>query len=277
MVCREGRGPSATYDIFTGVLASNGTKGIIRTKDHIFVDDTGDGGAALWLRHIGTEHVPCFAGWRNKSAFADPAAMAQVRRNIKSKPAQIPIYCHCKGINLLLCRGQDGSVYPKPKVRFDARAPSRQFTGAEIMNWALVPMENICFAPISSDQSMDILVPTFPRTAADLRHYISSPDRYESFGTLSYYPSSGNGGYYFCSRCSSSVFLVDNEEPRMVQLAIGLMYSETGARSEDALDWIPEEIDKDSRIIDEWRKMLVKSAEKELLNWKGTHCSSHSC
>lgn len=38
------------YGVFTGALLNEGPKGLVRLVEHIFVEDTVDGGATPWLR-----------------------------------------------------------------------------------------------------------------------------------------------------------------------------------------------------------------------------------
>ncbi|UNI15115.1 hypothetical protein JDV02_001681 [Purpureocillium takamizusanense] len=122
------------FEAFMGVLSNNDVPGgLIRVRDHIFVGDTLDGGAAVWMRHLfddsssssapgsgdddavaprASSPIPCYAGWRDKSEPVDPAAMAAAAQ-ARDRPAAtaatpdddiIPVHCRCRGVDLVLRR-----------------------------------------------------------------------------------------------------------------------------------------------------------------------------
>jgi hypothetical protein len=276
MFCHERQGQHTTYDVFTGVLSSNGTKDTIRFKDHIFVGDTKDGGAAVWMRHVGSEQaqpaVPCYVGWRHETPSVDPTEMTQkARARFLSAEPSNPVYCHCKGISLVLHRQHGTAHHDKFQVQADTSAASCHFTGTEMMHWAVISMELIESTTAVSPSPLPTPRPAGSSPTADLKQCADGSGQNRRFGTLGSYSSLDGIEYYFCSRCSSSVFVVDRKHPQVAWLAAGLIESQTGARAENQLRWnagVERKVTQEpTHDMEEWRAKLVHAVKADILTW----------
>ena len=58
-----------------------------------------------------------------------------------------------------------------------------------------------------------------------------------NFGTLQQYESSSGVFREFCERCGATVFWHCEERPGLIDVSVGLLRSDAGARAEDWLDW----------------------------------------
>ncbi|KAJ6445664.1 exocyst complex component Sec10 [Purpureocillium lavendulum] len=215
-----GEPDDAGLDAFMGVLSNNGnidadipgaatttaTTRLFRLKSHIFVDDTRDGGAAVWMRRLlgdddpSRAPIPCFGAARDQSPLVDPedmaaAAAAASRARAKDTATTatpdddddddnddgIPVRCVCKGVDLVLRRGladfsavKDASQLPffvdpashKLLATFDACDSCRGAFGIDIINWTFALMKHVDFAAPSSSSSSSSSPPPAPPTSS---------------------------------------------------------------------------------------------------------------
>lgn len=87
----------------------------------------------------------------------------------------------------------------------------RQVTGHEFQNWAFVPIENV---EKVDGSPMDFAV-----------------------GTLKKYKHSQDADRYFCEECGATVFWHGTGSQDKIDVAVGLMRAESGARAEEWLTW----------------------------------------
>lgn len=281
MFAREVReGSDDFYAVPTGVLGNNAVPGLIQFKDHIFVSDTVDGGAAVWLQHITTgdkgEPLPCYAEWRGKSDVVDPvemAAAASKKQEGQNLPDEIPLYCHCKGVNLVLRRGKADYAgkeklpfFVEPDTfkllgSFDACDSCRIPVGSEFMYWTFQLLKYIDFANASSESP-------FPDSSISLKAAVSDPNRDPRFGTLTYYASSPDVQRYFCSKCSACVFYAVDDRPEMVDVSIGLLDAPDGARAEGYLAWVLGMLTWADDMKGGWREQIAEETKNGAENWR---------
>jgi hypothetical protein len=95
----------------------------------------------------------------------------------------------------------------------------RLISGFEIQTWAFVPRDNISiFIPGDSELK-----------ALDFK---SLPA-----GVLKSYQSSGRAVRDFCGGCGATVFWRDVSDPSVIDVSVGLLRAEEGARAESWLCW----------------------------------------
>jgi hypothetical protein len=231
--------------ISTGVVDK--TEGIFEFKHHIFVTSTKDGGFSDFLPNIGAQTLKCWEGHQWESQELTFAWKDSALNTAESIAPNQPLHahCHCGGVSFYLSRPDyessafksdfPGLATPGPGLRdnqkefeqgnFWIATDRSKFTtgscvcsscrlgaGCDVVQWAFVPT----FAISLADGS------TFSRL----------------FGTLKEYNSSDSKWRRFCSTCGATVFWHDmDKRPKMIDVAIGILDAESGARAEDWLEW----------------------------------------
>lgn len=271
-----------TYGVFTGVLA-NDSGDIVRFTDHMFLGDTIDGGASPWLRNVNEGGRPArlWEGRIEKSEELshDWPPVSSLTNSILAEVDEIPIRCRCKGVNLVLRRpdkdletGQAadlaGFVDPvtnKNAAAFDACDSCRLSSGMDLFYWAFAKLRHIAFPSHLRGGRGE-----FPESTLELKASVSaSHDRDPRFGTLTYYSSSSDVQRYFCSVCSACVFYAVDDRPDIIDVAVGLLESQDGARAETFLCWaLGGEVGWREDVMGGWRESLVKGVETEAENWR---------
>ena len=246
--------------VFTGSL-KNVDVDLVKFTKQIHVEDTGDGGSSFWFRkpNADGQEIPRY----RKSSGEPPCGWSEASSltglEEKQRLESIPIWCHCRGIELLLHRGNYAGkeryelpwfIDPrtnKPLASFDVCDSCRMQFGTDIVHWTFAELANISQRDGGA----------FPKAMAELKAAVDAGD--SAVGTLAYYQSSPDVQRYFCKVCSTSVFYACEGRPEIVDVAIGLLEAPDGARAEGYLSWsfgdTPSWVD-DTR--GGWREGLVK-------------------
>ena len=265
--------------VFTGTLANIAQPNLIHITDHIFVGDTVDGGASMWLRHPHADGPPAKRWEVRTTAGSGPGVELPSDWPTSSPPPstkgpiEVPIWCKCRGVNLML--RPDFSSFPpdaelpffvdpqskKLLASFDACDSCRLACGTDVLNWTFALLRHIHFTGPSAGSGSE-----FPRTAAELRRAVSAApgDRDPRLGTLALYESSADAQRYFCSRCSATVFYACDNRQDMVDVAVGLLEGSSGAaRVEEVLTWnLGGKATFREDMVGGWREGLVEAIEK---------------
>ncbi|CAN8106325.1 unnamed protein product [Discula destructiva] len=277
------------YGVFTGVLRNDGPEDLVRLTDHIFVGDTLDGGATMWL------HKPNGAGGDTAKRWTKRVGKSEELPHDwpgKELPAsgwdndiqELSIQCHCKGVDFIYRQGQALEDHPskqvaeisrymdptsgKPVVVMDACNSCRISFGVEFLNWTSASLRHIGF-PSPGSQSEDL--PEFAATLKDLYAAVSlaPDDRDPRLGTLAVFSSSEGVRRYFCSRCSACVFYAPDKRHDVVDVAMGLFHAPEGARAEGTFMWLlggPVQNRED--VVGIWREGWLKAVEAESEAWR---------
>lgn len=277
---RLGEGP----EVITSALANK--PGLVEYGSHIFVGDTVDGGASMWLRHDAKGRVlKRWAGPRDHSkelGIGWPGQGYQAG-NAFARPEFTPLQCHCKGVNLFLRSGAhlaqatpgspDAELAGKLKdsgfkmkagrypAFMDACDSCRMTISSDITYWTSVPI-----ACISIETNRDVDVPF--RTHDEFRDSLKKDSR---LGTLKQYKSSPGMERYFCSVCSASFFAMNPQgaDAGVIDVALGVLHHEDGARAEGLLAWDYSRIDFASDGDGGWREALNRTVLQEENKWYG--------
>jgi len=280
-----------TFKAFTGALVNHPIHGMIQFTHHIFVGDTVDGGASMWLRKPNV-HGTITTRWAGRQGESDeippewPAADGLPDAAAKPGPDSISIRCHCRGVEFVVRRGDtdyarrskgqlpwfvDPTTY-KSWGGFDGCDSCRLSSGADVFNWTFALLEHVDFHHeydrLDRGGSGSAAAPFFCDVSG-FRAAVSAKDRDPRFGTLASYQSSTNVQRHFCSRCSACVFLTSNERPDMINIAVGLLVSPDGARAENMISWAfggNRQWLKD--MLGGWREDLLDSVEAETEAWR---------
>jgi len=255
--------------VFTGVL-TNESVDLVEFVDQIFVHDTLDGGASVWLRHNsnGSEIMRFkLDDQRNtpEKILGDWPALPDLTGYETKTEDSVAVRCKCKGVDLVLHRGdfsdtnaEDLPYNIDPKTRkllagFCGCDSCRLQGGIDVFNWTFSQMENLSFG--KSDKA-------FPPHKDDLKKLVDSKD--PAIGSLAYYSSREDVDRYFCSECSACIFYATDSRPTIIDVAIGLLEAKDGARAEGILSWpygarISYREDGDGG----WREKLFDNVEKD--------------
>lgn len=274
------------FGVFTGVLNNVDVDNLINFTRQIFVGDTVDGGVSPWLQNVnGDREKP--RRWMERPKDGGeldegwPAANQDARSEVPPV-TDIPIRCHCKGVDLVFRPGNvDFSTmeadaipsYIEPKshkhlATLDPCPSCRLSVGVDIMNWTFVMPQQIDFPKKTNGSN-------FPRNTHDLKSAVDNPDRDPRYGTLAIYRSSPDVQRYFCSRCSATVFYTVDDRPEVIDVAVALLHAPEGARAESILTW-----HLGAKMMGEWdfgrgwRKDLAMSVKDTSERWrieKGYH------
>ena len=250
--------------VFTGVLPN--LTGLVRIKHNIYIGDTLDGGLSTFMRKPGGEPARFWREYLERSEeFVDEWPAEPPKQ--MSPPESVPVRCVCEGVDFTLKRydaaehgvkAPPGLVHPKTLKHYascDWCDSCRLDCGVDVMSWTFSPLTQLKDkngAPLAED-------------GIKLRERIEKSD--PGVGTLRAHKSRKDVLRFFCGTCSATVFFWADDEPGDVDIAIGLLRSETGARAEDFLIW---ELGKMSFAEDTkggWREGLVKSVDEESLAW----------
>lgn len=275
--------PRGEFGVMTGALSNDGPDGLVRIENHVFVGDTKDGGASMWMRNPNGDGIGArrWMGLTSKSEEVpfDWPGESGLETEVP-KVAEVPIRCHCGGVDLVFQRQKAEEefmaktkselpffVHPETKklmASIDPCDSCRLSSGVDFWTWTFVLLRHIGFAPSTSGSES-----SFPDDTQVLKAAVpkEGPDRDARLGTLAYYASSQDVQRYFCSRCSASVFYAVDDRPDMIDLAVGLLDSADGARAESLLSWgmvrtLPKFVWRDD-MLNGWRKQWLESVEAE--------------
>ncbi|KAH8900413.1 hypothetical protein GQ53DRAFT_790162 [Thozetella sp. PMI_491] len=275
--------PSGPLYVNTAVLENS--PNLVRYGKHIFVGETLDGGATMWLRK--NQDGSTISRWDGDGPEAAnpsdeiqddwPASSTFPAAEAVANLELTPFRCHCGGIDLILRSASDLASQPAeelpwfidPKTHkylagFDGCNWCRLSLGVDVPNWAFAPLSHIQFPTGTTNTENG-----FPQSVPQLKEAVSAADsRDPRLGTLTYYQSSSKVERYFCSRCSATVFYSCHPRPDMVDIAIGLLRHPSGARAEGLLFWNFGQVGWSEHSAGGWREALVQSAAQENEEWR---------
>ncbi|KAI1164414.1 Mss4-like protein [Nemania serpens] len=298
----EGKGSDTLhYAVQTGVLVNAAVRRLLTIAHHMFLSDTLDGGASPWLC---SDSLPprLWAGRRGESEELSPTTHhwpAVQQQRAGPAPPEIPIRCHCGGVDLVLrppaayFATQPRASLPwfvdpasnKSLAGFDACDSCRLSSGSDVFHWTFVLLRHLGFPSKTQSQSTSPSPsdePAFPASSIELRNAVpttstskaaegtkTEADADPRWGTLTFHASSPDVQRYFCARCSASVFYAADDRPELVDLAIGLLHSTDGSRAESLLSW-----DFGGRMVwrgdvaGGWREAFVEGVEAAAERWR---------
>lgn len=254
--------------VFSGVLSNNDVD-LIHFANQVYVSDTQDGGASVWLQHNsdGSEIIPFMQDDERRGPEMVPQKwppQEQLTGYAARKEDSIAIRCKCEGVDLQLYAGDYSNVKAdelpfnidptthKLLAGFCGCDSCRLQAGIDMFIWTFAEMKYISFA-----NSTD----AFPTTAVKLKKLVDA--KHPALGSLTYYSSRSDVDRYFCSNCSACIFYSVTRRPEILDIAIGVLRASDGARAESFLSWpygarISDRQDADGG----WREKLFDSIEK---------------
>ncbi|CAI4212011.1 unnamed protein product [Parascedosporium putredinis] len=236
----KGSKPGSTLGVITGTLQNE--VNLVRYDKHIYVGDTRDGGASMFMRKSHPDATPSkrfVEGSNSKELPADwPSNFDLPDPEAQVTPEFTPLYCHCRGVNLLLKNATD----------LKDRAPDK------------LPF----YHPGTTAETFEHL----PASTFDLKAAVASENKDPRLGTLEFYQSSPDVERYFCSKCAAVVFFAVHDRPNMVDVAPGLLDHPSGARAEGLLHWNFGTMGRLEDVEGGWREKLGKGVREEAEQWR---------
>jgi hypothetical protein len=231
--------------ISTGVVDK--VDGIFDFKNHIFVPSTKDGGFSDFVPKIGDQTLKCWEGHQYESPELAPDWKDSIAKTtVQSAPNErLHAHCHCGGVSFYMIRPDYGSPAfkldfpglampgPEPRDRPNEFEQGNYWIGTDRSKF--ITGSCVC-ASCRLGAGCDVVqwafVPTFAISQTD-----GSPFS-RLFGTLKEYNSSDSKWRRFCRTCGAAIFWHDmDERPNVVDVAVGILDAESGARAEDWLEW----------------------------------------
>ncbi|KUJ10717.1 uncharacterized protein LY89DRAFT_249520 [Mollisia scopiformis] len=205
---------------------------------------------------------------RGEKAEFVPENSLQTLEKISSGD-KLKAQCHCGGVKFYITRPNEASKkvqspFPDLQVPYHSHSNAnpenktwwlrdndtkylagtctctscRQNLGMEIQTWAFVPKCNI-----------------FKEDGSPLDFHL---------GTMKTYPSSEGVFREFCGKCGATVFWHCEERPELIDVSVGLLDLEEGARVEGWLDWWTDRVSFEEMAVS---RSLVASLEDGLKKW----------
>jgi hypothetical protein len=210
------------------------------------VEDTLDGGVSVWFREIkdadGTKRELKRWMLRDGDGELVPEGTLEKLPQKKQSSEKLKGQCHCGGVKFYITRPNEASKaiqspFPDLMMAFHSHSPAnpenetwwlrssdtkflagtctctscRLASGFEIQPWAFVPKCNI-----------------FQEDGKPLDF---------NMGTLKRYESSKDVSREFCGVCGATIFWHCEWRPELLDVSVGLLDPEEGARVENWLEW----------------------------------------
>lgn len=255
---------SQKVDLCTGALDS---PDLTKMHEHIFVADTIDGGLSDWIPNAnkGKERQ------KESSSLNEVARLkpSETLQEISPKTQSLKGYCHCRGVQFTVHRpSHTPSINNVPwpdlimpyhldfaensgDLKWWLRANNEKYlagtcachscrlgSGYDIQTWAFIPKANLTQG-----------------TGQDLNYFA---------GTLRQYESSMGTYREFCRVCGATVFWHSDDRPDIVDVSVGLLDSDEGARAEDWLEWWTGRVSFEELALN---KGYISSLSQGLKNW----------
>lgn len=266
-------------EVFVGTI-QNDPENIVRINRHIFVGDTKDGGATMWMRKPNVDGTEV-KRWKIRTRMVHEQPPEEIPFDWPSPTSltgydakvdvSIPIRCKCKGVDFVWHRGNyvgkkkeelpwfiDPTTH-KPVAAICGCDSCRLSSGIDLWTWSFAELENISFTDTSTGKS-------FPKSSSDLKALVDRKD--PSIGTLTYYASSSDVQRYFCSNCSACIFYAVDDRPEIVDVAVGALEASDGARAEGFLSWSFGAVGCIEDSDGGWRRGLFDRVVKESEEWR---------
>ena len=229
--------------ISTGFL--DRSDGIVEMKNQIFISDTKDGGLSEWLPEITS-----WEGWMHtskevQSGSKDPLISYSSADALKI--TKLHGTCHCEGVQFNITRPDERSKQLSSPWSDNLRAyHSHSSENTEDVKWWLSPDNMRYLAGLCACASCrlacgyDIQAWTFVPMANILQTNGKPLDF--GMGTLRQYRSSEGVYREFCHSCGATVFWHSDFRPELIDVSVGLLQAESGARAEEWLEWTTKRI-----------------------------------
>ncbi|TVY34193.1 hypothetical protein LOCC1_G008540 [Lachnellula occidentalis] len=270
---------SKTWALTTGTW--DHTEGVVGWSGCKWVADTLDGGVSVWLRDIGEAGVDGTKRPSKRWLLADeeqsrhgelvPDGTLETLPSDKKRNAdKLKAQCHCGGVKFYITRPDAASKAVRaPLPDLMAASHSHSPANPENQTWWLRSNDTKYLAGHCTCTSCRL------SSGCEIQPWAFVPDcnifqedgRPLDFnmGTLKRYDSSKNVFRDFCGLCGATVFWHSTERPGLMDISVGLLDPEEGARVESWLEWRTARVSFEELAVS---RSLVASLEDGLKSWK---------
>ena len=253
-------------DLSTGLLKG---EGLLELQKHIFVADTIDGGLASWITDI-----PAYEGFSSGKRL--DVTTFHTLTDVHNKATELRAHCLCKGVQFKITRPNPASTDLSSPVSdlFSAHIDGGKGVGDDRKKWWLRANGTKYLAGTCACNScrlasgFDIQAWAFiPK--ANIWQANGEPLDFK-IGTLKQYQSSEGTYRDFCGRCGATVFWHNETRPQLIDVSVGLLNAEEGARAESWLEW---KMDRISFEEEAQNKALIHTLSKGMHDWTNKESS----
>ena len=223
-------------DICTGLLEE--LNGIIILQNQIFVSDTKDGGLSAWL--------PDIPAWRGFSCHGERSDIKLERLAEVSNKGDLILsaYCHCRGVQFKITRPNECSrnlTAPYPDL-LQPRLAGKASNSQENTNWWLSTDGEKYLAGTCACKSCRLasgfdIQPWAFVPNANIIQLNGDSFNFNHCGSLIRYESSEGIYRHFCRTCGATVFWRSEDRSEIIDVSVGVLNADEGARAESWLDW----------------------------------------
>ncbi|SLM36194.1 Mss4-like [Lasallia pustulata] len=271
--------PSGLVGVASGVVDK--IEDVAEFKAHAYLTDTRDGGLSDWLP------LKRWEGWPHQSKEIQPGTNVVAPRpadSTQASEARLRCRCHCGGVQFEITRPNQNSSNlssPWPDMLVPFHQEGRENATDE--KWWLRPgvkyLAGICACRscrLGSGYDMQPwvgvtsspYVPNMLTTQAfipkvNILQVDGKPFSF-SMGTLKRYESAEGIRREFCGRCGATCFWRSDERPDLIDVSVGLLEADTGARAEEWLDWCTERVSFEEYAQS---KSMISNLSKGLKAW----------
>ena len=256
--------------VCTGVLG--GAEGVVGgVQSHIFVGNTGDGGLRDWI-----PDMDAWEGFTNQSEKLEHGWKGDGVKASAESAKELQAYCHCKGVRFKITRPDESSarlVAPRGDI-VGPPTTNKGVSGDDTAWWLRENGTKYLGGTCACDEcrlasGFDIQAWAFvPK--ANIKQLDGKPLDF-NIGTLKRYDSSEGVYREFCSKCGATVFWHSDSRPDLIDVSVGLLDAEEGARAESWLGWKTERVSFEEEAQ---HKDLIARLSAGLKRWGETRFPS---
>ncbi|KAF2472545.1 uncharacterized protein BDR25DRAFT_392895 [Lindgomyces ingoldianus] len=221
---------------------------------HMNLASTLDGGMSIWLEEINGKKLGKWKGsiqaqWIETGDWVPAASTTIASMKGPKDDDRLYAHCHCRGVEFYISRPGPNSFDHLPQS-LTPKDKTKWYASSDVCTSC-----RLC--------SSSFLTSWMFTSTASLRLPDGSPYKHV-FGTTKVYESSPGVMRTFCGKCGALVVYACVERSQMVDIGVGLLDTESGARAEDWLEWRTHKVSFEEDAV--W-KGAVEALKEGLRRW----------
>ena len=229
-------------------------EGLVDVKAHGWVGDTKDGGLAVLLPEVGGRRLPMYTEGAGSEPFIPPLTTTSSASTADAaNKGPLLVQCLCKTISLHLSRPSSTSTHlPSPSSEWpESLAHLKAADADSTPSWTTFALSTTphthfrahscicssCTTTSGSPLQPWTFIPLHLLTPLASPHTPLTPATLSTLEGIVVYKSSDKVERTFCGGCGATVCYATEERGEVVDLSVGLLRAEEGARAERWLEW----------------------------------------